>query len=70
MLGTFPETQWLAEEAVRFQRDLTGAVGSGTDPRVVWTFPEIITAAEARLRVLGMQMEGLAQAGTTMMAAV
>ena len=66
MPGAFPETQRLAEEAVCFQRDPTGAVGSATDPRVAWTFPEIITAAEARLRVLGTQMERLSQAGTTM----
>ena len=32
----------LAEEAVRFQHDSQGIVGSGTDPRVAWTFPEII----------------------------
>ena len=68
MAGAFPETQWLAEEAVRYQRDPTGVVGSGTDPRVAWTFPEIIAAAEARLRVLGTQMGWLSQAGTVMMA--
>ena len=56
---TFPETQRLAEEAVRFQRDPAEAVGSETDPRVAWTFSEIIAAAEARLRVLGTQMEWL-----------
>ena len=49
MAGAFPETQRLAEEAVCYQRDVTGVVGSGTDPRVAWTFPEIIAAAEARL---------------------
>ena len=70
MAGAFLETQRLAEEAVRFQRDLTGVVGSGTDPRVAWTFLEIITAAEARLRVLGMQMGWLSKAGTTMTAAL
>nr|XP_020146631.1 uncharacterized protein LOC109731864 [Aegilops tauschii subsp. strangulata] len=32
--GAFPETQRLAEEAVRYQRDPIGVVGSGTDPRV------------------------------------
>ena len=37
---------------------------------MVWTFPEIITAAEARLRVLGTQMERLSQAGTTIMMAL
>ena len=52
-------TQRLAEEAVRYQRDPTGVVGSGTDPQMAWTFPEIIAAAEARLRVLGTQMERL-----------
>ena len=66
--GTFPEMQRLAEEAVRYQRDPTGVVGSGMDPRVAWTFPEIITTAEARLRVLGTQMERLSQAGTMMTA--
>lgn len=50
--------QRLAEEVVRFQRDPAGVVGSGMDPRVAWTFPEIIAAAEARLRVLGTQMGG------------
>ena len=55
----FPETQWLAEEVVRYQRDPTDVVGSGTDPQAAWTFPEIIAAAEARLRVLGAQMERL-----------
>ena len=68
--GAFPETQRLAEEAVRYRRDPTGVVGSGTDPRVAWTFPEIIAAVEARLRVLGTQMEWLSQAGTTMTAAL
>ena len=53
MAGAFPEMQRLAEEAVRYQRDPTGVVGSGTDPRVAWTFPEIIAAAEACLQVLG-----------------
>ena len=58
----------MAEEAVRYQRDPTGVVGSGTYPRVAWTFPEIIAAAEARLRVLGTQMERLSQVGTAMTA--
>nr|XP_045090085.1 tol-Pal system protein TolA-like [Aegilops tauschii subsp. strangulata] len=49
----FPETQRLAEEAVRYQRDPTGVAGSGTDPRVAWAFPEIIAIAQARLQVLG-----------------
>ena len=44
--------QRLAEEAVRYQHDLTGVGGSGTDPLTAWTFPEIIAAAEARLRAL------------------
>ena len=66
----FPETQRLAEEAVRYQSDPTDVVGSGTDPRVAWTFPEIIAAAEARLRVLGTQMERLSRAGTAMTAAL
>ena len=44
--------QRLAEEAVRYQRDPTDVVGSGTDPRVAWTFPEIIAATEARLQAL------------------
>jgi len=56
-IGAFPETQRLAEEAGRYQRDPTGVVGSGTDPLMAWTFPEIIAAAEARLRALGTQME-------------
>ena len=62
--------QRLAEEAVRYQHDPTGVVGSGTDPLTAWTFPEIIAAAEARLRVLGTQMERLSRAGTTMTAAL
>ena len=33
---------------------------------MAWTFPEIIAAAEARLRVLGTQMERLSRAGTAM----
>mgnify|MGYP006968181818 CR=1 FL=1 len=70
LAGAFPETHRLAVEAVRFQRDPTGVVGSGTDPQVAWTFPEIMTAAEARLRVLGDQMGRLSQAGTTMTAAL
>ena len=45
--GAFPETQRLAEEAVRYQCDPTDVVGSRTDPRTAWTFPEIIAAAEA-----------------------
>ena len=68
--GAFPETQRLAEEAIRYQRDPTGVVGSGTDPLTAWTFPEIIAATEARLRVLGTQMERLSQAGTAMTAAL
>ena len=70
MAGAFPETQRLAEEAVRYQRDPAGVVGSGTDPRVAWTFPEIIAAAEARLQVLGTQLGRLSQAGTAMTAAL
>ena len=66
LAGAFPERHWLAEEAVRFQRDPTGVVGSGTDPQVARTFSEIMTAAEARLRVLGEQMGRLSQAGTAM----
>nr|XP_040244044.1 uncharacterized abhydrolase domain-containing protein DDB_G0269086-like [Aegilops tauschii subsp. strangulata] len=54
----FSETQRLAEEAVHYQRDPTDVVGSGMDPRVAWTFPEIIAAAEARLQVLGKQLGG------------
>ena len=50
--------QRLAEEAARYQRDPTGVVGSGTDPRVAWTFPEIIAAAEARLRARGHRWSG------------
>ena len=56
----------LAEEAIRFQRDPLGVVGSGTDPQVAWTFPEIMPAPKARLRVLGEQMGRLSQAGTAM----
>ena len=37
---------------------------------MAWTFPEIITAAEARLLVLGTQMGQLSQAGTAMTAAL
>ena len=48
--------QRLAEEAVRYQRDPTGVVGSGMDLRVAWTFPEIIAAVETRLQVLGTQL--------------
>ena len=62
--------QRLAEEAVRYQRDPTGVAGSGTDPLTAWTFPEIIAAAEARLRVLGTQMERLSWVGTAMMTAL
>ena len=58
LAGAFLETHRLAEEAVRYQRDPTGVVGSGTDPRVAWTFPEIIAAAEAHLQVLGTQLGG------------
>ena len=70
LAGAFPETRQLAEEAVRFQRDPQGIVGSGTDPRVAWTFPEIVTAAEARLRVLSEQMGRLSEAGAAMTAAL
>ena len=62
--------QRLVEEVVRFQRDPTGVVGSGMGPRVAWTFPGIIVAAEARLRVLGTQLGRLSQAGTAMRAAL
>ena len=62
--------QRLAKEAVRYQCDPTGVVGSGTDPRTAWTFPEIIAAAAARLRVLGTQMERLSRAGTAMTTAL
>ena len=58
----------LAEEAVCFQRDLQGFVGSGTDPQVGWTFPEIVTAAEARLRVLDDQMGRLYRVGVAITA--
>ena len=37
---------------------------------MAWTFPEIIAAAEARLRVLGTQMERLSRAGTAMTTAL
>ena len=37
---------------------------------MAWTFPEIIAAAEAHLRVLGTQMEWLSWAGTVMTAAL
>ena len=40
------------------------------DPRVAWTFPEIIAAAEARLQVLGTLLGWLSQAGTAMTAAL
>ena len=53
LTGHFPQIHKTAEEAIRFQRDLQGVVGSGTDPQVAWTFPEIVSAAEACLRVLG-----------------
>ena len=66
MAGAFPETRRLTEEAVLYQRDPIGVVGSGTDPRMAWTFSEIIFAAEARLRLLGTQMERLSRAGTAM----
>ena len=62
--------QRLAEEAVRYQWDPTGVVGSGMDPWVAWTFPEIIAAAEARLQALGTEMERLSRAGTAMTAAL
>ena len=60
----------LVEEAVLFQRDPQGVVGSGTDPRVAWTFPEIVAATEARLRVLSKQMGRLSGADTAMTAAL
>nr|XP_020194210.1 kinetochore protein Nuf2-like [Aegilops tauschii subsp. strangulata] len=66
----FPETRQLAEEVVRFQRDPQGIVGSGTDPRVAWTFSDIVTTAEARLRVLSEQMGQLSEAGAVMTAAL
>ena len=56
LTGAFLEMHRLVEEAVRFQRDPLGVVGSGINPRVAWTFPEIMTATEARLRVLGKQI--------------
>ena len=62
--------QRLAEEVVRYQRDPTGVVGSGMDPLTAWTFLEIIAAAEARLWVLGTQMERLSRAGTAMTTAL
>ena len=62
--------QRLAEEAVRHQRDPTGVVGSRTDPRVAWTFLEIIATAEARLQALGTQLGRLSQAGIAMTAAL
>ena len=34
LTGTFLETLPLVEEAVRFQRDPQGIMGSGTDPNV------------------------------------
>ena len=61
LAGAFLETHRLAEEPVRFQRHPTGVVGSETDPQVAWTFPEIITASEARLRVLREQMGRLSE---------
>ena len=67
---TFPETLPLAEEAVSFQRDPQGVVGSGADPNVAWTFPEIVTTAQALLRVLSDQMGRLSQAGAAMTAAL
>ena len=45
-------------------------MGSGTDPNVAWTFPEIVTAAEAHLHVLGDQMGWLSQAGKAMTVAL
>ena len=70
MTGTFPETLPLAEVAVRFQRDPQGIMGSGTDPNVAWTFPDIVTAAQARLRILSDQMGRLSQADAMMTAAL
>ena len=37
---------------------------------MAWTFPEIVTAAEASLRVLSEQMGRLSEAGTPMTAAL
>ena len=45
-------------------------MGSGTDPNVAWTFPEIVTTAQALLRVLSDQMGRLSQAGAAMTAAL
>ena len=62
--------QRLAEEAVRYQHDTIGVAGSGTDPLTAWTFSEIIATAEARLWVLGTQMERLSRASTAMTTAL
>ena len=45
-------------------------MGSGTDPNVAWTFPEIVTATQTRLWVPSDQMGRLSQAGAAMMAAL
>lgn len=37
---------------------------------MAWAFPEIVTAAEARLRIMGDQMGRLSQAGAMMTAAL
>ena len=70
LIGHFPKTHPLAEEAIRFQRDPQGVVGSRTDTQVAWTFPEIMATAEARLRILGEYMARLSQAGARMTAAL
>ena len=70
LTGAFPKTRQLAEEAVRFQRDPQGIVGSGIDPRVAWTILEIMAAAEAHLRVLSKQMARVSKTGAAMTAAL
>jgi hypothetical protein len=68
--GHFPETQGTADEAVRDLRSTQADAGAGLDPHAAWTFPEIIHAAEARLRVMSVQMARLSEAGTAMTAAL
>ena len=69
-VGHFPETQGTADEAVLADRSAQADAGAGLDPHAAWTFPEIMHAAEARLRVLGVQMTRVSEAGAGMTAAL
>lgn len=68
--GHFPDTQDEADQTVFADRSAQADAGAALDLQAAWTFPEIMRAAETRLRVLSTQMTRLTEAGVGMTAAL